>query len=279
MTRRAKYVSHRSLLAHTLPLRDKVWYPSLVYGVEWHSNRPSKQTITMTQPTKTTLESDAPSRPLPAALPVIKLVCFDLGGVMIRIAKNWDHALQRAGLDDEVTAREGFSQDPGFQKACLQFEVGQIGEQQFTSDMANATGLADDQVLAIVDGYLADPYPGFEALVDHLRQTAVQTACLSNTNPRHWRAMSTPGDRCLPLDRLDYRFASQLIGHRKPEPAVYRHVQRQTHVDPSAILFFDDHHTHCLAAAKLGWNAYRIDPEGDPLIQVNHHLRRYKVFY
>jgi len=208
--------------------------------------------------------------------PSIQLVCFDLGGVFLRLANGWADVLHRADVDPQTHARLLDSIDI-FHEANHRYEVGQIDEQAFATHIADRTGLACDVILGIFDAILVEPYPGIDPLLNQLEHAAVRTACLSNTNPTHWHAVTTPGPLQLPLHRLDHCFASHLVGHRKPGPEIYRHLQKQTDTPADTIVFFDDSAENCDAAAALGWHAHRIDPTADPIAQVTSHLRRYGV--
>ncbi len=207
----------------------------------------------------------------------IQLVCLDLGGVILRLADGWDDTLRRAGVLNGNFDREVL-RDPQVIETTHQFERGEIGnEAEYTEKISRLSGLTPEQVLAVIDAILVEPYAGVDAMFDALDKRAVQTACLSNTNMRHWRTVTTPGPLFLPLDRLHHRFASHLIGHRKPVAAAYQHVQDQTGVGPEAILFFDDLPENIDSATKQGWQAQRIDPHNDPVGQVMDHLRSHGV--
>ncbi len=117
-------------------------------------------------------------------------------------------------------------------------------------------------------------YAGAADLLTRLGEGAgpFHTACLSNTNRRHWRMMVTPGAHHLPLDRLWRRFTSFEIGAMKPSPDVYRHVEVAAAVEPREILFFDDNAANIAAAREAGWAVERIDSDGDPVKQIREKL-------
>jgi HAD superfamily hydrolase (TIGR01509 family) len=71
------------------------------------------------------------------------------------------------------------------------------------------------------------------------------------------------------MDKFAHRFASFLIGHRKPDEGIYAHVERATGLSGSAILFFDDVQENVDAALRRGWRAHRVDPKADPVRQMN----------
>ncbi len=65
------------------------------------------------------------------------------------------------------------------------------------------------------------------------------------------------------LDAFDRRFISGHIGLLKPEPAIYEHVERETGIAPSRLLFVDDRADNIAAAAARGWQTHQFDgPEG-----------------
>ena len=208
--------------------------------------------------------------------PSIQLVCFDLGGVFLRLADGWSDVLQRAGVD-QPTHDHLLDKIDIFYEANDHYEVGKTDEHTFASHVAQRTGLTHDAIVDILNAILVAPYPDVDQLLDRLEQTDVQTACLSNTNHTHWQTVTSPGPLQLPLQRLDHRFASHLVGQRKPDRKIYQHVQQQTDTPADAILFFDDSPENCTAAAELGWHAHRIDPAADPVAQVTTRLRHYGV--
>ena len=77
----------------------------------------------------------------------------------------------------------------------------------------------------------------------------------------------------MPLEKLDHRFASHLIGLRKPDDRIYAHVEQATGATPGRIVFFDDVEENVAAAARRGWRAHRISIDSDPIAQVRQHLR------
>ncbi len=202
----------------------------------------------------------------------IQLVVFDLGGVMVRLAGRWKVACAHASvpcpavLDDPATLDAIRDQvDPS--------ERGHIDNREFIRRVAEIVGLTEEQTDRVGVAWLVGPYPGIEDLVDQLAGNGLQLGCLSNTNDRHWALMNGEGNAAsLPMHRLHHRFASHLIGRRKPEPGIYEHVEQQTGIDPACIVFFDDNAPNVEAAQQRGWQAFTIDPER-PVEQMTEHLR------
>lgn len=210
--------------------------------------------------------------------PEIRLVVFDLGRVLVRICDDWQHACACAGLD--VPA---FSIAPADQLKLVelshQHEVAQIDSARFIQESAKLMGLSSEQVRAASASYIVGAYPGTVQLLDELSAMGVATACLTNTNPHHWELLYQAGHPSFfPLDRLKWRFASHLMRLRKPGPAIYKQVEKETGIAPGSILFFDDVAENVDAARHCGWNAVRIDPAlDDPMGQVRRALKEFRV--
>lgn len=198
---------------------------------------------------------------------MIRLVCFDLGRVLIRICDGWPEACARAGvpspaLTDPAAFRE-------IERLGEEHECGRIDTAGFVHGVARVTGLAPAQVEAIARAWLKGAFPGAAELVREVAAGPVASACLSNTNALHWSQMFEEGSpHRLPLEQFTHRFASHHIGAMKPAPAIYEHVEKTTGLPPESILFFDDHAPNIHAAAARRWHAHRIDTSADPIAQM-----------
>lgn len=204
----------------------------------------------------------------------IRLVVFDLGQVLVRVCDGWQDACSRIriahdriDLNDQETAR--------MTEIIRRWDSGLIDLAQFANEVAPLRGISAADVIRIHQAYLLGPFDGATALVDELKAAGLQTACLSNTNAGHWKLMSTQGDpNFFPLDRLTFQFASHLVGCCKPDEKIYRHVELQTRMHGRQIIFFDDRVENVDTARRIGWRAYVIELDGDPIAQVRRHLRR-----
>ena len=107
----------------------------------------------------------------------------------------------------------------------------------------------------------------------------MKTACLSNTNEHHWGLLSDRKHPAFfPLAELDHQFASHLIRARKPDEAIYEHLEKEAGVSGPEILFFDDVEENVRAARKRGWDAEWIDPElNNPMRQIREALRARQI--
>lgn len=217
------------------------------------------------------------------AKPAITMVCFDWGGVIVKICRSWQEACTNAGLpiradstSDEVKARR--------RALAEAFQVGGMGSAHFFARLSEATGGAytPTEVEQIHHAWLIEEYPGVEELVDALtRLPSIETGLLSNTNHEHWRRFQA--DRCHGLKcfatvgKLLHRHASHLLRLAKPDVDIYHAFVRETGHRPGEILFFDDLEENIRAARAAGWNAEQIDHTGDPARQMRGHLAAYGV--
>jgi FMN phosphatase YigB (HAD superfamily) len=214
----------------------------------------------------------------------IKLVCFDLGGVLVRLCRSWEHACRRAGL----------TYDPRVERDDLRVQRQALSMQLARGDMSNASYY--EQVAALTDGvftpedcaaihdvWIWEPYPGTEDLIDRLNRTdGLRTACLSNTDHEHWQVMRHVDEQNRPREgtgrfpgvaKLDFGHASHLFRAVKPDEPIYRQFEEAVGFRGPEILFFDDLPDNVATARRLGWNAHRIDPLGDTAVQIEQHAR------
>ena len=200
-----------------------------------------------------------------------KLVCFDLGGVLIRICSGWPEVLQRMNVTVDVDIEQAI-RDEADDPLVHEYETGRIDTDKFCRRLAGTFSVEPDVVLQALDTWLLGPCGDIGRVLDRLHAADVATACLSNTNARHWSHMTGEGHARLPLDRLTWRFASRQVGMMKPDPRLYRHVEAETRIEPEAILFFDDREENLAPAAERGWRTHLIDPAGDTIAQMIEHL-------
>jgi putative hydrolase of the HAD superfamily len=208
----------------------------------------------------------------------IELVCFDIGRVLLRICDDWQHACRLAGIAVPPAVSKG-PPPPAVDDLIRRYDTGAIDLDTFAREMAPLSRMAPRDIVRLQEHYLLGAYPGVADLLDELVTTGVRTACLSNTADPHWQMMQDrSGPHYLPLERLNYRFASHLVGFRKPDDAIYAHVERETGLSGNRIVFFDDVEENVQAAARRGWRACRVDPTpDDPLPQVRRFLRHQRL--
>ncbi|HET9957523.1 MAG TPA: HAD family hydrolase [Polyangiaceae bacterium] len=231
---------------------------------------------------------------VPQPSPPVELVCFDLGGVLIRIAHHFDEGCAQAGLvlrplpkdHATVAARRRLTELLG---------TGQIQEHEWAERVSSLLkGLySSEEILRIHHAFSRGEYDGASALIREIHERGVTTACLSNTNHAHWRRLvheEAPPSRVEPTRplppvpefpcvlALQHRHASHLFGVAKPDPRIYEMFESASAKRGPQILFFDDLIENVEAARARGWRAERIDPRAETVPQMRRLLAQYGVF-
>lgn len=207
----------------------------------------------------------------------IELVCFDLGGVIVRICRGWAEGCERAGLEVRG-ASDGEEMRARRRPISLEYHNGLIDCDAFCTAMAEAMGglYTPKEVRLIHDAWLIDEYAGVGDVIERLVARGIPTGLLSNTNHSHWVRID-PSNGAAPefptASKLEHRHASHILGVSKPEPGIYTAFMDSVGYAPGEILFFDDLQDNIEGARSLGWEARRIDHEGDTARQIEDHLR------
>ena len=98
----------------------------------------------------------------------VRLVCFDWGGVILRICRSWAEAAHRAGLDPQ---RGDAVRDASMQARLpivRDYERGRIDCETFCDRLSAAIGrlYSADEVRAVHDAWLIGEYPGVRTLME-----------------------------------------------------------------------------------------------------------------
>ena len=208
----------------------------------------------------------------------IRLVCFDLGRVLVKICDTWAEASRLMGYEPVVDTEQ-----PGVLEVirdCVDaLERGHIDQPEFAERIcALHEDLHTRQVIDVFNAWIRHCFDGVDALLDDLHAAGCATACLSNTNARHWQIMFDRGGAGFePLARLQHRFGSHEIGARKPEAETYNAVEQGTGLSGGAILFFDDLAENIAAARRHGWRAELVEDRVDPVSQMRGFLASHGV--
>ena len=201
---------------------------------------------------------------------VVRLVCFDLGGVLVRLASGWEDACRRANVGAPAGPADLWRK---LHHLMVRYETGDLDEAGYLREMVPCVpGMSRADLCAVYDAWLQGLYPGAPELIDDLKSRGVRTACLSNTNARHWRTMVDCDGRYAPLTRLDYLFASHELRVMKPHEQAYRRVEQGTGISGSHVLYFDDKEENVAAARAAGWRSERVDRVDDAVPQIREFL-------
>ncbi|MEY4549030.1 MAG: hypothetical protein RL685_5225 [Pseudomonadota bacterium] len=211
-----------------------------------------------------------------------RVVCFDLGGVLVRICRSWDEACVQAQLPyrvPELMASEAYRSRR--HDVVEQYQRGALVCEAYYDELSRAVGGAYSsvEVERIHSVWTLQEYPGALELVRDLnRMPSVTTACLSNTNAAHWRRLSGEDGRAEYPSVLELRhhLASHLLGCAKPDREIYSRAEQLFFGAPAAapqqVIFFDDLAENVAAARAQGWTAFQVDHTGDTVSQMREHL-------
>jgi FMN phosphatase YigB (HAD superfamily) len=212
--------------------------------------------------------------------PDIKIVVFDLGGVVVRICRNWAEGCAAAGLpfrDENLLAEE---MKVRRRAVSARHGRGEIACDLYYREMSATTGglYTPAEVERIHHAWTRDEYPGVFELVAQIHTSGLATGVLSNTNHSHWLRLAparanggeTPEYRT--PSTIRHLHASHLMRLLKPEPAIYAAFERATGFRGQEIVFFDDLPDNVAAANASGWRAFQIDHTGDTAQQMSRIL-------
>ncbi len=212
----------------------------------------------------------------------IKVVCFDLGGVVVRIARSWSEACEAAGV--EVRSPETFSapdMQSGRRELSDGYQLGRLDCDGYYRLISESSGglYEPHEVEAVHRAWVFEPYTGIDTLIERLNTVnGLQTACLSNTNHSHWQdLLRTEGSKpAVPaIHLLQTRLVSHELEAVKPDERIYRLAEQRLGASGAEIVFFDDLLENVEGARRCGWIAEQIDHSGDPASQIRAHLERF----
>lgn len=197
----------------------------------------------------------------------IKLILFDLGGVIVELSGTPVKNEWLAGNDTaEESWRKWLTSD-----IPRAFEMGKLDADEFARQMVADLDLSvsatefKEHVRKIPVGL----YPGTLELLQTLKTTH-KIALFSNSNELHWeRKMGEMGLAGV----FDYEFASHLIHRVKPDAAAFEYVVAELGLEPSEILFLDDNMLNVAGARALGIQAEQVKG----LAEVKTCLRSYEL--
>ncbi len=190
----------------------------------------------------------------------IRIVVFDLGGVIVHNVDSWEMAIERAECQPDP-----FSQDEVFRsewsRLASELRIGAISPRTYYEGVSRASAgqYSPADVIRIHSSFMIDQYPGVSELIDELHGIGVETGALSDTNAPHWHDLMN-SERFSTVRKLRRPHASHLLGYAKPDAEIYREFERKTGYYGSDILFVDDRPGNVAGAQKLGWHADLIDP-------------------
>ncbi len=179
----------------------------------------------------------------------VKAVLFDFGGVVAEEGfKEGLHAIAMDhGLDPEIVISTGFeiTYDIGFVR-------GKVREDAFWRAMRNRFPIRDrdrDLTERILSRFILRRW--MIGIASDLKALGVVIGILSDQC--HW--LDELDQRHGFFKRFDYIFNSYYLHITKKDPGIFDIVSQRLHIDPTNILFVDDHEAHILRARQKGLQA------------------------
>jgi FMN phosphatase YigB (HAD superfamily) len=200
------------------------------------------------------------------------LICFDLGGVLARIRRNWQACANAAGV---VTRLPDGEIDLSAFSPFDQLQEGVTTSAEYLRGLSDYLSVSEVQALAVHYAILVGPYEETYELVSDLKRAGLRTACLSNTNELHWGLLNS---RAFPgINDLQFKMVSHEIKLLKPEQQVFEMFDANAKVAPEDVIYFDDNEGNVIAAKEHGWNAFFVDHEANPAQQMREVLSNLKL--
>lgn len=197
---------------------------------------------------------------------MISTVVFDLGGVLARVARNWQEAGLKQGLNlDSERAIAPLSHDP----VLHAFQAAETSEAEYYDQLANWLDIGLDSAKQLHADILMFEYDGALALVESLKEAGIQTASLSNTNEPHWQILLDPAFHPA-VAALDFPLASHRLQAAKPDVRAY--VRTEEAVSDQRIIFFDDTAKNLPPAEARGWITRFVPAVENPIPWIREQL-------
>ena len=180
----------------------------------------------------------------------IKLVLFDLGGVLVELG---DQLFPGSWMPEN----ESFGLSEWFlSEAAINFETGLISSEEFIRELKQQLSLnaSEQEVRAAFEAWPKGLFNSTDELLNRLRGD-YRLAVLSNSNEIHQPILMQKFDL---ESRIEDVFFSHLIGYSKPSHEAFNHVLDALKVKPKEVMYFDDNLANVLAAESLGMQAYQV---------------------
>lgn len=193
----------------------------------------------------------------------IKIVIFDLGGVILNINyQNTIDSFKKLGVLNVDSFYTKTTQSQIFNL----IEIGGITDEKFLKDLQKLTDNATIPEIRNAWNSMLLDLP--KNRLDFLRslKSRYKLFLLSNTNTIHINAISEKlgvvqwKDFCNLFEKM---YLSYEMGLRKPNIEAFQFILKQQKLNPNKVLFIDDSPQHIESAKKLGITCYHLNDEED----------------
>ncbi len=204
----------------------------------------------------------------------IRLICFDIGGVLFRIHSDFTHCFKAVSLPVHTILS---NKKEALDHLLQRYQEGRLDIIEYCNTFSTICRqtYTPMQVLTAHHGQLITQHTPEETadLFYTLKCAGYKTALLSNTCSAHWKTLQHHQG----FMQTDYQFLSFEIGQAKPKQEIYTHVEVTADCAAENILFFDDSPKNIAAAKRRGWFTHQILGGAPPIEQVKIILRRYEM--
>lgn len=186
-------------------------------------------------------------------MPLIEVLLFDLGGVLVEFSGVRDLAALLQGRLSETEISEQMSR----YLPTKQFGLGKLSPREFGERFVKDWNieLSPEDFLREFQSWSKRLLPGAVELLALLRPR-FRLAALSNSNELHWeRNTNTLGLTGL----FEVAISSHQVGLYKPDPQMFLIALDRLGVSPDRVMFFDDLSANVAAASALGFRAFQVD--------------------
>ncbi len=205
---------------------------------------------------------------------MVKCVCFDLGGVVVRVNLHWKELLQ--SLNMNYVLPEHLHEHHHEWETFKQFESGKCSEQEYLDALGCCFSISKEESLKVHHAILGEEYPLMKESILKIQQVGLATGCLSNTNALHWKTLDDT--KTYPaVHLLETKVLSFDCGFVKPGLEIFWVFEEQAGFSGDEILYFDDRDANVKAAKEIGWRGCIIDPAEDVATQVQMVLVKENV--
>ena len=194
----------------------------------------------------------APGAESPTPALNVKLLLFDLGGVLIDFSgpRELGQYLSYRSTPEEILQR--WVDCPH----TTAFERGHISARDWADRFVRdwSITLEPQEFLTVFRGMARSVLPGARELLAELRPR-FRLAALSNSNEIHWERNFK---ELRFLELFEFAVSSHQVGLCKPDPAIFQVVLDRAQLPPAAVMFFDDLPANVTAARSLGMHGRRV---------------------
>jgi glucose-1-phosphatase len=194
---------------------------------------------------------------------MIKIILFDLGGVLVELTGVPTMHQWTQNRYDEATLWEAWLSSP----AVRAFEKGHSTAKKFGEQLIREMDLPieTDEFIQAFTRWPKGLFPGVPHLMERLRKDYT-LACLSNSNVLHWPLLMND----MGLETMfDHCFGSHLMHKVKPDREAFEYVLNRLDCNAASVLFLDDNDINVNSARDMGMTAHRVKGPKD-IEQVFH---------